>query len=80
LHSGSNMASVSPFKVHLKVALIEMSNIQIEIINGWERRLRRSLHDKPRIVTESRGPGRHYQRGGSTRRRISQSDEHVAES
>jgi transposase len=34
-----------------------MSNSQIEIINGWERRRRWSLEEKLRIVAESREPG-----------------------
>ena len=43
--------------MHFKVHLAEMSNSQIEIINGRERRRRWSLDDKLRIVAESREPG-----------------------
>ena len=42
--------------MHFKVHLAEMSNSQIEIINGRERRRRWSLDDKLRIVAEFENP------------------------
>ena len=53
-----------PFKVHLT----EMSNSQIEIINGWERRRRWSLEEKLRIVAEfeNRAPASGRWRPGMT--------------